>query len=361
MIVFIAIILTLSGGGFIFFEQKQFGKLPSGKRLERIKQSPNYKNGSFQNLSHTPDLAEDANMFKIMKAFLFNREEREPSKTLPYVQIDLKEPADSEPEIIWFGHSSYLIKVEGKTLLVDPVFSGNASPVSFFAKSFKGSNAYQIDDFPKIDYVLITHDHYDHLDYESILKLKNRGIQFFTSLGVGEHLAYWGINEKDITEFDWWQQIPVDANIKLTAAPARHFSGRKFKRNQSLWSSFILETPNKKIYLGGDSGYDTHFKTIGEKYGPFDLALLECGQYNAWWPYIHMMPEQTVQAAIDLNTKVLMPVHWSKFTLALHNWNEPIKRVTALAKKNGVKLTTPMIGEPVNVGSHYPDSVWWEF
>ncbi len=361
MIVFIAILLTLSGGGYLFFEQKQFGKLPTGKRLERIKQSPNYRDGSFQNLSVTPDLAEGASMMKIMKAFLFNREEREPGKTLPYVRADLHEPADNEPEITWFGHSSYLIKISGKTILVDPVFSGNASPVSFFAKSYKGSNEYQMEDFPEIDAVIITHDHYDHLDYESILKLKKKKTHFYTSLGVGAHLEYWGIEDNRITEFDWWDQIHIDSNISLTAAPARHFSGRKFKRNQSIWSSFILKTSSSNIYLGGDSGYDTHFKTIGEKYGPFDLAILECGQYNAWWPYIHMMPEQTAQASIDLKAKVLMPVHWSKFTLALHNWNEPMKAIYQASKEKNIILTTPMIGEPVSLNHHLPDSVWWEF
>jgi L-ascorbate metabolism protein UlaG (beta-lactamase superfamily) len=245
--------------------------------------------------------------------------------------------------------------------LVDPVFSGNASPVSFFGKNFKGSNEYKISDFPAIDMVIITHDHYDHMDYKTILELKNKTKHFYTSLGVGAHLNLWGIDNSAITEFDWWDSIQVTDKIFLTAAPGRHFSGRKFKRNQSLWASYILQTPTEKIFLGGDSGFDTHFKEIGQKYGPFDLALLECGQYNKMWGYIHMMPDEVVQAAIDLKTKVLMPVHWSKFTLALHPWNEPIKKVSIKAKEMKMPITTPLIGEVVTVNQHYPDSIWWEF
>ncbi len=361
MIIFLSILTVLVLLVLLFFNQQQFGRLPTGKRLERIKQSPNYRDGSFQNLSHTPDLAEGANTLKILKAFLFDAKDREPSGAVPFVKTDLKNLSDTAPQIVWFGHSSYLLKIEGKNILIDPVFSGNASPVSFFARSFTGSNEYSIDDFPFIDVVIITHDHYDHLDYKTILQLKDKAHHFYTSLGVGEHLSYWGIDESRITEFDWWDSIKVTSSIQLTAAPARHFSGRRFKRGQSLWSSFILQTPEHTIYLGGDSGYDTHFKTIGEKYGPFDLAILECGQYNAWWPYIHMMPEQTVQAAKDLNAKVLMPVHWGKFTLALHDWNESVERVAKAAKENDVTLTVPMIGQTVSIATHYPDSVWWSF
>jgi L-ascorbate metabolism protein UlaG (beta-lactamase superfamily) len=261
--------------------------------------------------------------------------------------------------IVWFGHSSYFIHINGKNILVDPVFSGNASPISLFAKNYQGSNTYSTDDFPELDMVLITHDHYDHLDYASILKLKEKTKHFYTSLGVGAHLAYWGVEESRITEFDWWDELSLDSNIQLIAAPARHFSGRKFTRGKTLWASYILKAPGTTLYLGGDSGYDTHFKEIGEKYGPFDLALLECGQYNLYWPSIHMMPEETAQAALDLKAKRLMPVHWSKFTLALHPWNEPVSRVTAAATKLGVQVTTPMIGEQIVIDSLYPDQKWW--
>ncbi len=217
-----------------------------------------------------------------------------------------------------------------------------------------------MEDFPDPDMVLITHDHFDHLDYETILKLKSRAKHFYTSLGVASHLVSWGVDREKITELDWWEEASQVEGIKWIAAPARHFSGRTFKRNRTLWSSFILETSGYRIYLGGDSGYDTHFKEIGERYGPFDLALLECGQYNPLWANIHMMPEETVQAALDLKSKLLLPVHWGKFTLSLHPWTDPIQRVTKEAALKGVAITTPMIGEPLVISEDYPVKHWWE-
>jgi len=180
-------------------------------------------------------------------------------------------------------------------------------------------------------------------------------------LGVGGHLVSWGYAESQITELDWSEKISIDSILTFTAAPARHFSGRGLKRNQTFWSSFILKTPHYNLYLGGDSGYDTHFKEIGTQHGPFDLVILECGQYNAYWKYIHFMPEEMAQAAVELNAKLLLPVHWGKFTLALHPWNEPIERVTKKAKELNLAIATPMIGEKVELGSGYPTKVWSDF
>jgi L-ascorbate metabolism protein UlaG (beta-lactamase superfamily) len=218
-----------------------------------------------------------------------------------------------------------------------------------------------LEDFPdSLDVVIITHDHYDHLDYNTIQKLHPRVKQFYTSLGVGSHLEYWGVDAGKITEFDWWDAKTFESGFEIIATPARHFSGRGSKRNQTLWSSFVLKTDSTSIYIGGDSGYDSAFTTIGDKYGPFDLALLENGQYNTLWPNIHMMPEEVAQAALDLKANVFMPVHWSKFTLALHRWKDPIERTTKAAERLGVTVTTPMIGEPVLLGSELPNRKWWE-
>jgi L-ascorbate metabolism protein UlaG (beta-lactamase superfamily) len=343
----------------LFMQLPQFGALPSAVRLERIKNSPNYKDGAFQNLSPTPDLAEDVSYFDILKAYLSFPLNLTPPKELPYLKSDLKNIPDTGIFLYWFGHSSYLLKINGKTILVDPVFSGHASPIKFFGANFKGSNIYSVDDFPAIDIVLISHDHYDHLDYETILKLKEKTNKFYTSLGVGAHLNRWGINDSSILEFDWWDSAQFDSNLKITATPARHFSGRGFTRKKSLWSSFVVQSNNTKVFVGGDSGYDSSFYKIGEKFGPFDLAILECGQYNQYWPYIHMLPNEVVQASKDLRAKVLMPVHWSKFTLALHAWNEPIIELKKFADKEGVQLCTPIIGEKVQINKTYPDSVWW--
>jgi len=213
---------------------------------------------------------------------------------------------------------------------------------------------------PNIDYLIITHDHWDHMDYQTLLKLKPKTGKVITGLGNGSNLEYWGFDPKKIVEFDWFEQSVPDSGFIVTATPGRHFTGRTPKRNQTIWCSFVLQTPTKKIFIGGDSGYDTHFSKIGAEYGPFDLALLECGQYNKSWKYIHMMPEQTVQAAIDLKAKNLMPVHWGKFALSLHAWDEPIQRVTKEATRLAVPLIHPMIGEMVDLDQFASTSEWWK-
>lgn len=356
------VIFALIAATFLFMQQSAFGKEPKGKRLERIKQSPNYKNGSFQNEHATPMLPEGRSYSSVMWEFMTGKDKfNEPPAPIPSVKTDLKMLTDDKPTIVWFGHSSYLIKSKGITILVDPVLSGNASPVSFFGKSFKGSDAYNVEDLPPIDICIITHDHYDHLDYRTIQKLHPKVKRFYTALGVGAHLEDWGIDLNKIVELDWWETYTGMDSVQVTATPARHFSGRGFTRGKSLWASYVVNIHGYKIYAGGDSGYDTHFKKIGELYGPFDLTILECGQYGRDWPLIHMTPEETAKAAQDLNTKMLLPVHWAKFSLALHAWNEPINRLVKATSANGIKITTPLIGEPLVLDSIYPDKVWWNF
>lgn len=337
-----------------------YGKLPKGERLKRIKSSFNYKNGSFQNLSVTNAMAEDASFFKLLRAFIHKPKNVKPPSTLPSVKTNLKKLEHKNPQVVWFGHSSYFIKMDAITILVDPVLSGNAAPMSFMVKAFKGSDIYQVDDFPKIDILLLTHDHYDHLDHKTILKLKHKVKKVYCSLGLGSHLEHWGFNKRIIHELDWWENIQ-EAEISITAAPGRHFSGRGIKRGQSLWSSFIFKSKDHNLFLGGDSGYDSHFKMIGEKFGPFDLAILECGQYNTLWPHIHMMPEETVQASVDLRAEVLIPVHWGKFTLALHPWDEPIERLLVKAKELKVQVAYPKIGEVFVLGQELKYDKWWKF
>lgn len=341
------------------------GKLPSGKHKEKIQASPNYKNGAFQNLSPTVMKPEGVSYWKMLREFFKKHPDTAPAKKLPFVKTDLKKLNAMEPLIVWFGHSSYLIKIAGKTFLIDPVFSGNAAPISFMVKAFPDSNEYEADDMPLIDYLVLTHDHYDHLDYKTVRQLKTKVGMVICSLGVGAHLKYWGYEAAMIHELDWWDSKELADGIKLTAAPGRHFSGRGIKRAQSLWSSFILETPNHKLFLGGDSGYDTHFEEIGNRFGPFDLAILESGQYNVMWPLIHMMPEEMVQAAVDLQATAILPVHWAKFQLSMHPWSEPIRRVLAAADEmraagHKLQVATPKIGEVLPVNGQYTTTKWWE-
>jgi len=332
------------------------GKAPSGKRLERIKRSPHYVDGKFQNPVPTTTMLKGASFFKVLAQFLNKPKHTEPPAPLPSVMTDLRHLPDGPPVLVWFGHSSYLIKVGGKTILVDPVFSGYAAPFSFFARAFPGANIYGVHDLPEIDILVITHDHYDHLDYKTIMQLKPGHI--YTSLGVGSHLEYWGIGPQRFTELDWGEEASIEGGT-ITATPGRHFSGRGAGQARTLWSSFVLKIHGYSFFLGGDSGYGAHFKTIGDQFGPFDLAVLECGQYGQYWPDIHMTPEETVSAAGDLRAKLLLPVHWAKFSLALHPWDEPVHRVVAAARAADLAVTTPLIGEPVILGGQLPKTEWW--
>jgi L-ascorbate metabolism protein UlaG (beta-lactamase superfamily) len=213
---------------------------------------------------------------------------------------------------------------------------------------------------PPLDIVLLSHDHYDHLDHGSILKLKAKAKHFVVPLGVAAHLVKWGVAASRITELDWWETATVDG-VFLAAAPARHFSGRGLRdRDKTLWCSWVLKSGEQSVYFGGDSGYDTHFKEIGQKYGPFDLTMLECGQYNEAWQYIHMMPEQTAQAHLDLRGNVLMPTHWGAFSLALHPWQEPIDRLSKAAQDLNITLATPLIGQRWNPLAQVPQTQWWK-
>jgi L-ascorbate metabolism protein UlaG (beta-lactamase superfamily) len=361
MILLLSVSAILFLATLLFMQQPQFGSRPSGERLERIKRSPHYKDGTFQNLSHTPAFSNGASYFSVMKKFLFSRNpDGTPTATIPSQKTDLLNLDPKKDILVWFGHSSYFLQLDGKKFLVDPVFSGNASPLSFTTKSFKGSNNYTAEEMPMVDYLLITHDHYDHLDHKTILKLKAKAGKVITGLGVGAHFEHWGYADEKVVELDWFETLVLDSTITLHSAPARHFSGRGFKRNTSLWASFVIITPNNRVYIGGDSGYDDHFKKLGDQFGPFDLVILENGQYDDSWKYIHMTPEEVVQAARDLKARQLFPVHWGKFALGNHSWKEPIERVEKEAKKKRMPLLHPMIGEAVVLKDHAERVKWWE-
>lgn len=340
---------------------KVFGKTPEGQRLERIIRSENYKFGSFQNLAETVMDFTPGTAYDTLKQ-RYNNIDKAPKKPIPTIKTDLAALATETPSVVWFGHSSYIVKVNGLTILVDPVFGNQASPIPGVVSSYAHTHKYGLADMPEvIDVLLITHDHYDHLDYGTVAKLKGKVKNVVTSLGVGAHFEYWGYNPAIINELDWWQSVELPNGLKFTAAPGRHFSGRSLKRNQSLWSGFALDTGSHKLYLGGDSGYGSHFAKIGEHFGGFDLAILECGQYNVNWHAIHMMPEETVQASLDLQSKLLLPVHWGKFTLSVHPWYEPVTRAVEAAKNLNATIATPQIGEPLTLGNSHDNKVWWQY
>jgi L-ascorbate metabolism protein UlaG (beta-lactamase superfamily) len=340
------------------------GSNPTGERLARIQASPNYRDGKFHNVVETNVDMPVRSMARVMWEFMKGAEGREPKDTIPTVPFD-RAAWDAVPDTsiatAWFGHSSVLIKVDGVTFLCDPVFGERASTFSFMGpKRFNFQQHMDVDMLPKVDVVLFSHDHYDHLDYVTILRLKDKVQRWVMPLGVGVHLEHWGVPAEQITEHDWWEGVEVKG-VQLTLAPSRHFTGRGMtNRFSTLWGSWVLEGRTKKVYFGADSGYSPTFKEVGERFGPFDLALLECGAYNERWAEIHMMPEETAQAALDVKAKVLMPLHWGKFSLAMHPWKEPVERLTAKARELSVPLLTPRIGRIVNGPDLALSERWWD-
>ncbi len=320
--------------------------------------SSTIENGVYQNLEKTPMMTDDASYVKIFRKQFKAPKSVSPQDKIPSVTTDLKNFYSEKPAVIWFGHSSYLIHCRGINILVDPVFCGYASPFPFMMKAFEGANTYGVEEMPTIDFHLQTHNHYDHLDKKSIKALRSKTNQYLVPKGVKKDMLNAKIAEEKITELDWGSHLEISEEIKITATPARHFSGRGLKRNTSLWSSYILELFGYKIFIGGDSGYGKHFKEIGNAFEKFDLAILECGQYGEYWPLIHTQPEEIIEVTNDLNAEVILPVHWAKFKLAYHPWQEPIERLLKVGINK--KIATPQIGEPLILEEKLPQTQWWK-
>ena len=292
--------------------------------------------------------------------YLFNGHERRPKEKLPEAPPALSELDSKSRDIrfIWFGHSTILLELDGKRILIDPVFSTYASPLAGIAKRFQPP-VFNIDEIQNIDIVLISHDHYDHLDHKTISKLKKRDLHYIVPLGVGAHLEHWGIKKEKITELDWWEDTAVN-DLTFTCTPSQHFSGRGlFNRNTTLWASWAIKGSDQNVFYSGDSGYSGHYKEIGERLGPFDLTFLENGAYSLDWKYVHQLPEEGVQGHIDLKGKAMVPVHWGMFDLSLHTWHEPIERVTREANKRGVKIIAPKLGQLVSEIENFVQTDWW--
>lgn len=358
----VAIMLIASAASLPFVLNAGFGQVPQGVEKSQIERSPNYRDGAFQNTLPTPGFTGDKNMIMAWWEFLTaKRENARPQQPLPLVPTDLASLPLQQDTMIWLGHSSWYLQLSGKRILIDPVFSSYAAPFAFLNKAFDGNYPWQAANMPEIDLLIISHDHYDHLDYATIKGLMPKVKRAVVPLGVGSHLRYWGMKDEIITEADWQQSVTISDALSVHVLPARHFSGRGLKRNQTLWASFMFVTPTQKIYYSGDSGYGPHFKAIGEQFGKIDLAILEDGQYDQDWRYIHMMPEQTAQAAVDLNAQRVLPGHAGRFVLAKHTWDDPYKRLAQASKDKAYRLLTPMQGEPVWLADTTQTfHAWWE-
>lgn len=347
IITILAVVVVFCITVFFFINQPSFGRLPQGERLERVRRSPHYRDGQFHNLHQTLMMSSDKGRFETMLEFLFRKTDNlRPEHAVPVVRTDLHALQPDSNLLVWFGHSSYYLQIDGKRILADPVFC-MASPVSFVNKPFEGTDVYKPDDMPHIDYLVITHDHWDHLDYHTVKSLKDRVGKVVCGLGVGEHLERWGYRKNQLVELDWFEDAPLDSGFAVHCLPTRHFSGRGLKANQSLWASFLLETPSQKIYMAGDGGYDTHFEEIGKRFPDIDLAILENGQYNEDWKYIHLMPANMAKAAKELKAKRIMTVHHSKYALAKHPWDEPLQNERKMQKQDSLNIVIPVIGEVV--------------
>jgi L-ascorbate metabolism protein UlaG (beta-lactamase superfamily) len=330
-------------------------------QMKRIENSPQYKDGKFKNPAawKQPSFGEYAST---LRDFLFGGDHRTPKKSPPIINVDLtgfNNPGNNQLNVTWLGHSSLMINIDGYKILIDPVFQERISILG--PSRYNGKVPLDLNRLPPIDTVIISHNHYDHLNKFSIQFLSQKAETFFVPLGVGAQLEAWDVHRKKIVELDWWDEFQVDENLMIAAAPAQHFSGRSLSdRDQTLWVSWVIKGPHHKIYFSGDSGYFDGFKQIGDKYGPFDMTFIECGAYNEKWHHIHMFPEETVQAHIDLKGKVLHPIHWATFNLSLHSWNEPMKRLTAAVDLSNVKTATPLVGDTTVYNAYIPSEKWWE-
>lgn len=342
--------------------QPQFGSTPSREEKKAFESLENYDDGRFRNQILTEM---NIKLGKMIRLMVNPPPLRSPQETIIPKEIDslnIVNYQSAVPRLTWFGHSAFLLEINGKAILIDPMFGEHAAPFSFAGpKRYSSGLPIPVEELPQIDAIIFSHDHYDHLDHGSILQLKDKTIKFYAPLGLGSHLRKWGVAAEKIEELNWWDETTL-ANISLVCAPARHFSGRAlFDRNQSLWCSWIIKTDSTKIYFSGDGGYGPHFKEIGNRYGPFDLSMMECGQYNEMWEAIHMMPEETVQAALDVKSKLLLPIHWGAFTLAYHQWTDPIERAVKAAAEKNMAITTPAIGESMLIGkAGFPQNAWWK-
>ncbi len=342
---------------------KSIGKYPDEEQEAVFAGQPNYRDGGFRAPYPRLDTIDrdtvPRGIFRKERTGRFKKPKL--SREMPHVIVNLRDTVFEQLTVVWFGHSSYLIQSGGFNILVDPVFSGYGSPVSFVNRSIDGSNVYRLDDLPPARLLLLTHDHYDHMDYKTVRQYRKSAGQVVAPLGMGRTLAYWGYKPEQFTELNWGDSLQIAGDICLIATPAQHFSGRYTKKNKTLYTSYVLKIHGYRLFLGGDGGYNKHFKDIGEQYGPFDLAILENGQYSPHWPHNHSFPEQTVQAAIDLHAKMILPVHWAKFYASYHPWNEPIERLLPVADSLGMPVTVPRIGEPYTLGQPPKREVWWDF
>ena len=338
----------------------QFGSNPNKSQKLFYSNFRNFESGEFKNNEPTALFTDEMSFWDFFKTEL----NREPVKEIIPLEMDVESFVSSDKDdfkLVWLGHSAFIMNISGKVILLDPMLGSHAAPLPMPSlKRYSSQFAFDINDLDKIDFVILSHDHYDHLDYPTIKKIKDKVVQFIVPYGIGNHLTSWGVNKESITELNWEQSYKND-DIEFICLPARHFSGRgPLNRNSTLWSSWAIKNKKGKVYFSGDSGYGSHFKKIGKEHGPFDFSLIDCGQYNKAWKYSHMFPEQAIKAAVDLNTKYLIPIHWGAFTLSSHSWIEPPEIIFKESKNYNQGFIIPEIGQVLVLNKENKTVArWW--
>ncbi len=340
----------------IITSDTEFGGSMNAASLEKAQSSPQYFDGSFEN---TPEVIESSISTNIKD--MMGGQVRTPPGPFPMERPLISQEVDSGIRSTWFGHATVYVEMNGKRILTDPMLSSHAFPVKMVAPERFNPPPLEAEELPPIDFVTISHDHYDHLDMKSIQVLAKKGAMFFVGLGIKAHLMEWGVAEGQISEMDWWESVEIDG-FSIHCTPARHYSGRKMPDNSTLWTSWIIKSGAYTIFHSGDSGYEGHFREIGEKLGPVDLAFIKVGDYglDLGWQDIHMRPEKSVQAARDIGAKIMFPIHWGTFDLSNHDWFEPINLAVASAKEEGVTLVTPKLGQTLTLGDRINNESWWK-
>jgi L-ascorbate metabolism protein UlaG (beta-lactamase superfamily) len=337
---------------------RAMGGSPKGERAARVLASPQFRDGRFRNPTQTRSVA-SGSTGRTVRELLFGRHRRRPAGPVPLVTAPTA-ATTSGLHITWYGHSSTLVEMEGARVLLDPVWGDRASPSSLIGPRRMHEPPRPLDELPRLAAIVISHDHYDHLDLASVRVLeRTQSAPFVVPLGVGAHLERWKIPSSRIIELDWDESTEV-GGLRITAAAAQHFSGRGFARDDTLWASWVLERKGRRVFYTGDSGYFDGYAAIGERHGPFDATLVQIGAYDQAWPDIHMTPEEGVTAHQDVRGELLIPVHWGTFNLAVHDWTDPVDRVWAEAKARGVRLAVPRPGERVDVDAAPSVDGWWQ-
>ena len=358
-----AVAVVLAAAAWAVLSQPQFGAPMAGERLARAQANPQYRNGRFVNLE--PEAPSDTSLVDYTLRQMSGDEVRVPPKPVPVMAVDKTTLAATPPasglRAFWIGHASTYVEIDGLRLLMDPVFAERVSPLPVGPGRFHAPPI-ALADLPRIDAVLISHDHYDHLDMDTVRHLAQRGARFFVPLGIGAHLELWGVPRAQVEELEWWQERTL-GGVRIVCTPTRHYSGRGMgNRSSTLWSSWSVVGPKHRFFYSGDTGYGKLFQDIGARLGPFDMAFVKIGAYGPGqaWTDIHMTPEQAVQVHRDVRARRMFPVHWSTFNLAYHDWDEPIRRAAAEAQRVGVELVTPRLGEVVDADRPFASTRWWE-